>query len=143
MSNISWYESSINLAKVRTYASNIEENPCFQILRRSLEIVAKENGGTLTDSVTDFRGQVTACDLAVTIPAFPRGIGVKIDRNTGKVSFLYDQYGGYEQLARKITGEITQNYVSIALISAMKSLGYRMEEENGRQQETVRLVGSI
>lgn len=143
MSNISWYESLISLAKVRTYASNIEANPCFQILRRSLEIVARENGGTLTDCVTDFRGQTTACDLAVAIPAFPRGVGLRVDRNTGQVTFLYDQYGGYEQIARKITEEVTQNYVSIALISAMKSLGYKVEEETNRQQETVRLVGCI
>ncbi len=90
MSNISWYESSINMAKVRTYTSNIEANPCFQMLRRSLEIVAKDNGGKLVDSVTDFRGQATSCDLAITFPAFPRGIGVEVDRNTGRVSFLYD-----------------------------------------------------
>jgi len=143
MSNISWYESSINIAKVRTYSSNIEANPCFQMLRRSLEIVAKETGGKLFNSVTDSIGRATDCDLAVTFPTFTRGIGVKVDRNTGQVAFLYDQSGGYEQLAHKITGEITQNYVSIALISAMKSLGYKVEEENDEQRETVRLVGSI
>jgi hypothetical protein len=143
MSNISWYESSINMAKVKTYSSNIEAHPCFRMLRRSMEIVAKEKGGRLANSITDSRGQTTACDLAITFPAFPRGIGVKIDRNTGQVAFLCDNYGGYEQLASRITGEVTRNYVSIALISAMRSLGYKVEEVRSKQTETVRLVGNV
>lgn len=143
MSNISWYESSINMAKVRTYSSNIEAHPCFQMLRRSMEIVAKEKGGRLTNTITDSRGQTTACDLAITFPAFTRGVGVKIDRITGQVAFLYDSYGGYEQLASGTTGEVTRNYVSIALISAMRSLGYRVEEVRSKRTETVRLVGCV
>lgn len=143
MSEIGWYKSRIRLAKVRAYASNIEANPSFQILKRSLGIVAQEHDGTITDQVTDAAGRKTTCDLAIKTQRFPRGVGIEINDKTGEVTFLYDQYGGQEQLASEISEEITQNYVSIGLIRAMKSLGYTVEEETPEQQATVALVGRI
>ena len=143
MSEIGWYKSLIRLVKIRAYSSNIEANPSSQLLKRSLEIVAQERGGTLINHVADSLGRKTACDLAVTTADFSRGVGIKIDKNTGEVTFLYDQYGGYEQTARKITEEITQNYVAIALIRAMKSMGYTVKEEASKQRETVVLVGRV
>lgn len=143
MSEIGWYESMIRLAKIRAYSSNIEANPSFQLLKRSLETVAQEHGGALTNYVTDSLDRKTLCDLAIATADFSRGVGIKIDKNTGEVTFLYDQYGGYEQTARKITEEITQNYVAIALIRAMKSLGYKVEEQLSKDRETVVLVGSV
>jgi len=143
MSEIGWYKSIIRLAKLRAYSSNVEANPSFQLLKRSLEILAQEHDGTLTNYVTDSLGRRTACDLAITTADFSRGVGIKIDKNTGEVTFLYDQYGGYGQAARKITEEITQNYVAIALIRAMKSLGYDVEEERSKERATVVLVGRV
>ena len=143
ISEIGWYKSVLRLAGVRTFASNIEANPSFQILKRALEMIAQKHGGTLVDQVIDFSGQRTKCDLAVSTPEFSRGVGIRVDRNTGSVTFLYDQYGGYEQVARNITEEITQNYVAIALIRAMKSLGYKVEEEISKEREGVVLVGRI
>jgi hypothetical protein len=143
MSEIGWYKSLIRLAKVKAYSSNIEANPSFQLLKRSLEIVAQEHSGTLTNYVIDSLGRKTTCDLAITTADFSRGVGINIDKNTGEVTFLYDQYGGYGQLARKITEEITQNYVAIALIRGMKALGYKVKEEVSKQRETVVLVGRV
>lgn len=141
MSEIGWYKSKIKLANMNAYASNIEANSSFQMLKRSLELVAKEHGGMVTKFVMDSYGRKTLCDLAIKTPEFQRGIGLKINRHTGEVTFLYDHYGGYMDTIRKITGEITQNYVALALIKAMKSLGYEVEEEAGKQKETVVLIG--
>jgi len=128
---------------LKEYISNIEASPSFEILKRSLEIVADELGGELTNYVMDSSGRKTRCDLAIATPAFPRGVGIKIDKVTGEVMFLYDKYGGYEDIVRKITDEITQNYVAIALIRTMKSLGYHVEEEANKERETVVLVGRL
>ncbi len=106
-------------------------------------MISQTHGGTLTKYVTDSYARKTTCDLAIKTPKFPRGVGIKINDNTGEVKFLHDQYGGYAQIARKITEEITQNYVTIALIRAMKSLGYKVEEEASKQRATVVLVGRI
>jgi hypothetical protein len=81
--------------------------------------------------------------LAIVTPAFSRGVGIKIDRGTGEVTFLYDKYGGYDDIVGKITEETTQNYVAIALIRTMKSLGYHVEEKASKERETVVLVGRV
>jgi hypothetical protein len=142
LSEIGLYKSRIRL-NLKEYTSNIEASPSFEILERSLEMVADEHGGRLTNYVMDSLGRKTHCDLAIVTPAFSRGVGVKIDRRTGKVMFLYDKYGGYDDIVRKITDEITQNYVAIALIRTMKSLGYHVEEEANKERETVVLVGRV
>lgn len=140
MSEIGYYKSRIRL---KVYASNIESNPSFEILKKSLEMVADEHRGMLRNYVMDSMGRKTICDMALVTPDFSRGVGLRIDRNTGEVTFLYDAYGGYRDIARKITEEITQNYVAIALIRSMKSLGYSVEEKTSKERETVVLVGRI
>ena len=128
---------------MKSYASNIEASPSFQILTRSLEIVVDEFGGSLTNYVVDYMGRKTFCDFAIITPNFSRGVGVKIDRKTGEVTFLYDAYGGYSDVARKITDMITQNYIAISMIRAMKSLGYNVVEETSKERETIVLVGRV
>jgi hypothetical protein len=142
LSEIGLFKSRIRL-NLKEYISNIEASPSFEILKRSLEIVADELGGELTNYVMDSYGRKTQCDLAIVTPAFPRGVGIKIDKVTGEVTFLYDNYGGYDDIVRKITDEITQNYVAIALIRTMKSLGYQVEEETNEKLKTLVLVGRL
>lgn len=142
MSEIGLYKSRIRLA-LKSYASNIEASPSFEILKKSLEIVAEEYGGTLTNYVVDSIGRKAFCDFAIVTPSFSRGVGIKIDRRTGRVTFLYDAYGGYGNVAQKITDAITQNYVAIAMIRAMKSLGYNVAEGTSEKRETIVLVGRV
>lgn len=106
-------------------------------------MVVDECGGTLTNYVVDSMGRKTFCDFAIITSNFSRGVGIKIDRKTGEVKFLYDAYGGYSDVARKITDMITQNYTAIALIRTMKSLGYNVVEETRRERETIVLVGQV
>jgi hypothetical protein len=69
-------------------------------------------------------------------------VGIKADRQTGVVNFVYDPYGGYESIAQDIADEITQCYTTIALIRAMRSLGYEVKEEAPEhRQKSVMLVG--
>jgi hypothetical protein len=143
MSEVGWYKSRIRVAGAETYGSNIEENPSFEILRRAMETVAREHGGALADSISDYYGNKTPCDLAVTTSGFGRGVGVKVDRRSGAVTFVYDPYGGYKDVARGIAEEITQNYVSIGLIRAMKALGYQVQEEPSRKTKTIVLTGVL
>ena len=143
MSEVGWYRTRIRIPRVQAYASNIEESPPFEILRRAVEVAAEGRQGTLSGSVTDAGGRETSCDIAITTPDFPRGVGINIDRSSGAVAFLYDPSGGYRDVAKAITDEITQNYVSVGLIRAMKSLGYRVREESGTGAKAVVLVGEM
>lgn len=143
MSEVGWYRSQVRIPSVEAYASNLEQNPSFEILRRAMEIVAREHGGRVSDTVDDSYGRNTACDLAVSTPEFPRGVGVKVDRRTGQATFLYDLSGGQRQVAQGIADDITQNYVAICFIRAMKSLGYEVKEEpaKGSRAKAVILTG--
>jgi len=141
MSEIGWYKSRIRLAKVSAYASNIEANPSYIIMKRSFEMASQDHGGVLTDFVVDSSGRKTNCDLALKAPNFPHGVGLRINSGSGEVEFLYEQYGEHTSEARNVTEEITQNYVSIALIRAMKALGYAVEEDASSSKETVVIVG--
>jgi len=143
MSQVGVYRSQIRIiAGVKTYASNIEASPAFQIMQKAMEVVSQQHNGTLSRTVTDYYGRQTECDFAVITQEVPRGVGIKIDRQTGAVNFVFDPYGGYQATAQAITDEITQSYTAIALIRAMKSLGYKVEEEvPQRGQKSVMLVG--
>jgi len=155
MSRIGWYKSRIRIANVstaypktrqqtmRSHASNIEANPAFQILKRSVEIVAKENHGSLTNFVVDQYGSKKKCRLAVKTAKFKRGVGISIDSKTGKVNFLYDSYGGYDETAKRITEQVTQNYVAISLIRVMKSMGYNVVEQKSKSPSSVILEGQL
>lgn len=129
MSEIGQYKAQVRLSKVEAYASNIEQNPSFEILRRAMQTVVQERGGRLGSSVVDAQGRGTKCDLAVEASDFPRGVGVRVDRHTGEVAFLYDIIGAQGEVARAICNEVTQHYVAICLIRAMKSVGYVVTEE--------------
>lgn len=133
-SRIGWYKSKI---RMRSHASNIEANPAFQILKRSVEIVANENNGSLIDFVVGQNGTKKKCKLAVKTAKFKRGVGISINPKTGKVNFLYDSYGGYGKTAKQITEQITQNYVAISLIRAMKSLGYNVMEKKSESRSVI------
>lgn len=144
MSEVGWYETKLRIvAGTREYASRIEESPSFQILQRAVEMVAERYNGTITQAVKDYFGNETQCNLAIVVPNFERGIGIKIERANGAVSFAYDPYGGYDEIAQELADAITQNYTAIALIRAMKSLGYKVREEPAGtgQKENVVLIG--
>lgn len=144
MSEVGWYETKLRIvAGTREYASRIEESPSFQILQRAVEMVSELYHGTMTQGVKDYFGNETQCNLAITVPGFERGIGIKIDRANGAVSFVYDPYGGYDEIAQELSDAITQNYAAIALIRAMKSLGYKVREEPAKagQRRNVALIG--
>lgn len=140
MSEVGWYKSAI---RVSAHPSSIEASPCFEILRQSLELVARERGGRLSNHVTDALGRRTACDIAVVMSDLTHGVGVNVDRKSGRVSFLYDASGGYDARARAVTEEITQNYVGIALARTMRSLGYTVEEQPSERPGSIVLVGRM
>lgn len=144
MSEVGWYETKLRIvAGTREYASRIEESPSFQILNRALEMVAEQYNGKMVQAVKDYFGNETQCDLAVVVPNFERGVGIKVDRLNGAVRFIYDPYGGYDKIAQDIADALIQNYTAIALIRAMKSLGYKVREESAKagQRGNVALIG--
>ena len=69
------------------------------------------------------------CDWSLAGPIFERGLGIKVDRDTGDVTFICDSYGGYERLAGQIKEKVVQNYIALCVTRALASLNYEVEME--------------
>lgn len=139
MSEVGWYTAKLKFG-VKEHIHFKESIP-FEILKRSFEECINKHGGHLTDYVKNFYGEKTNCDLAAISPEFPYGIGVKIDPESGKVIFLYDEYAIGVDTGKKLSKEILQNCVAISLIKAMKSLGYYVEVEE--EDSNIVLTGKL
>lgn len=114
----------------------LEDDPAWPILQEAVQAVAEARRGRVSDRVTDVFGRVTRCDLALSLPDFRPGIGMRIDRQTGTVSFLYDAYGKSPEFLEAITSEILQNFAAIAVTRALRSLNYEVDvEEQGHGLE--------
>lgn len=150
MSEIAEYSTTIKIppsvAKRVSIDSNIlDKDPRIEILKRALEIVAHEHGGTLTKDVKDCDGKRIDCFIGISLDDLPLGIGVNVD-GEGRVHFIYDSYGDKRNLGKRICDEISQNYNIIALRLALMEMDYQVsieEKKIGPYQKRVLVLGRI
>lgn len=146
MSHVALYETQIRLA-LSGGSENLAADPGWQTLQDAVDVVAKEHGGQVTDSVTDTEGRRTRCDVALSVPEFRRGVGVRVNRGTGEVSFVYDTWGGYERTAQAICAEILQNYTALAVSRALAEMHYQVDvqtvADEGRLGKKVLVRGEL
>jgi hypothetical protein len=141
------------LSHISTYRANIQVNPIkegkkdatWDMLAEAIGAVADEHGGRVGDTVTDFFGRRTEVDFALHTPEFPNGLGVNVDRKTGEVEFVYDEYGRYRRVISSLCDEITQNYTALAVSNALQSMNYNVqydeqEERLGERRVVIRGV---
>jgi len=128
VSHVSSYKTEIRLQGIAE-GKPAEEDPGWEILAQAVETVAEELDGRVETSIQDYFGRRAGCDFAVTCPRFPRGVGVRVSRDTGRVSYLFDDYGGYERAASEICDAITQAFVSLAVSRALETMNYEVEVE--------------
>jgi hypothetical protein len=149
MSEVAQYTTVIqipSLARRVSIDSNIlDTDPRVELLKRALEIVIEEHGGTLSKNIMDCDGKQIPCLMGIRLNDFSQGIGVSVDTK-GKVNFVYDSFGDRQGLGRKICDEISQNYNAIALRMALSEMDYqvRIEEKRvGSYQKRVLVTGRI
>lgn len=149
MSEVARYQTVIqipSLAKRVSVGSNLlDADPRSELLRRALEIVLEEHGGTLSRDIRDCNGKQVPCLMGIKPANFPQGIGLNVDGN-GKVVFVYDSHDDSQGLGRKICDEISQNYNTIALRMALSEMDYLVEieeERTGPYRKKVLLTGRI
>lgn len=135
MSHVSSYGTEIVFREVANGGS-LEDDPAWEILQEAVRAVAEAHGGRVGHAVTDVFGRQVRCDLALVVPEFRPGIGIRIDRRTGELTFLYDAYGKSPQMLQNLTTEVVQNYTSIAVARALREMHYEVDvEENGAGSE--------
>lgn len=98
-------------------------------LRAVLEAVAgRYEGGEIKDYFLDYYSRQQPCALALYVQGLSRGLGIRIDQETGAVSFIGDSWG-VRDLYAKLQLQITQTYVARAVALAMQKLGWATEAE--------------
>lgn len=151
MSRLAYYETSIVIPPrpeprpvLRQGALNIQESPCFELLRRALAKVAQDHGGTVLYGANAFyldcRGQKHPCLIALHTADFPRGIGLHVNPQ-GRLVFVYDAAEEGEtagkflvrpEVAQNICDEIAKHYVTMAVMRAQAKLGFRVSVQPAR-----------
>lgn len=126
LSIISSYSTRIRVAPRAARGSGSKTDPTWQMLHEAVIAAAAQLGGEVRSEVLDYNGATRACDFAVVGPGFPRGVGVSVSPG-GEVRFMYDDYGGYKHQAKAICDLITQNYTTMAVSRALRSLNYEVE----------------
>lgn len=110
----------------------MEDDPGWDIMAEAVAATAEEFNLDVTRSIRDYYGRSILCDWALLGPALERGIGIKVDRATGEVSFVADTYGGFERIAGEIKERIIQNYSAICVAKALRELNYSVEIDEVR-----------
>jgi hypothetical protein len=139
VSHVSSYATSIVFQHVAAGGA-LTEDPAWEILKDAVQAVAEARGGRVGDRVADVFGRSTRCDVALTLPDFRPGVGVRVDRRTGAVSFVYDAYGKPAEFFDSLTSEIVQNFTAIAVTRALRALNYQVELEEQGQGSGRRVV---
>ncbi|MCL6449910.1 MAG: hypothetical protein K6T75_01255 [Acetobacteraceae bacterium] len=128
MSQITSYSAEIVLEHVAE-GRPLEDDPGWRLLREAVEATAQEYRGRVGATIVDYFGRVRPCDISLITAAFPRGLGVVVDRATGRVAFLYDDYGGYGDVVRRQINRVTQNFLSLAVAHALRAMNYQVDVE--------------
>ncbi len=130
MSHISTFATELQLNPIAS-VSEKHTDSSYQLFREALEVVAEEYGGKVDHSITDYFGRQRRCTFALITPPFPAGIGVDVDPKTGRVSFVYDDYGVSEDLIENLKSRVVQTFTSMAVGRALMDMNYEVEYEEG------------
>jgi hypothetical protein len=135
VSHVSAYQTTVVFSHVRD-GGELRDDPAWEVLQEAVAACAEAHGGRVGSSVADVFGRSVPCDLALVVPEFRAGIGMRVDRATGEMRFLYDAYGQRPETLAALTDEILQNFTSIAVARALRSLHYQVDmEEHGEGPE--------
>jgi hypothetical protein len=117
------------------------KHPDLALLTQAVKLVAQQHsGGRIADHYLTFaRSRRTDAQLALFTSELDRGMGLKIKKTTGELTFIGD-YWAHEELAAQIQQQILQTYVSLATMQALAAMGYQASAVEGEQGQLV-LVG--
>ncbi|MFP4201126.1 MAG: hypothetical protein ACLFS8_06935 [Clostridia bacterium] len=128
MSHIATYSTELALNPVAN-RSEAESDHSYQLFEEALEVVAEEYNGRVDTSVADYFGRKRECAFSLITPPFPAGIGVDVEPETGRVSFVYDSYGVSEDVIDTLRNRIVQTFTSLAISRALSDMNYEVEYE--------------
>lgn len=132
--------SGDDMSHISTYTTNLQLNPVkgqraaetersWRLFREALNAVAEEHGGYVSDAITNYYGHQRKCTFSLIVPQFRYGLGVDVEKETGKVSFVYDSYGIKEEVIENLKERVIQTFTTLAVSEALQDLNYDVEYE--------------
>ncbi len=137
MSHISTYSTDLQLNPVKGERA-AKNDTSWQLFREALESVAEEHGGYVDEKISNYFGHERECTFALRVPQFQYGLGIDVDENTGRVSFLYDSYGVRDEIIETLKDDVKQTFTTLAVSQALNDLNYSVEFEEQVDDETER-----
>ncbi len=137
MSQVAWFRVKLALP---IGTASPAAHKAEALLKRAVEIVAREHRGTIGKHLVSLGGRRADCFASIEAPDIPGGVGIVVNRTGGQVELLFDARQVTTGLSQKIHDEIVQDYVALAVAACMKDLGYRVTEEPS-EASVVRLLG--
>ena len=97
------------------------------LMKSAFDIVAKQKGGKVTDSITNYIGHDRQkVDIALEYPGMERGVGMRFDAN-GVPSFYGDPWGKEDEW-NEITNQISKSYKTLGIMNAAKRRGFTIDQ---------------
>lgn len=115
------------------------KNPNTALLKRAVELVAKELGGEVVSQVRDYYGRSMDVVAGVVSDTFFRGVGVRVNER-GEVEVVGDFYG--VPIAQRVRFQelLVQNYAALSIQTALAQLGYHVQAQKVQGRIFVRGV---
>lgn len=140
MSHISTYTTDLQLNPVKGERA-AKNDASWQLFREALEAVAEEHDGYVDDKISNYFGHERKCTFSLRVPQFQYGLGIDVDEDTGRVSFLYDSYGVRDDIIENLKDEVKQTFTTLAVSQALNDLNYSVEyEEQVDEKEKKRIL---
>jgi hypothetical protein len=115
-------------------------NPSVQLLKKAIEIIAKEVNGEIVNSVRDYYGNVRDdIVLGIKNDVFFRGIGVKVNEK-GEVEIVGDFYCISQGEVERFKQLLVQNYTTLAIQQSLVQMGYQIQTQKVQDKIYVRGV---
>jgi len=104
------------------------KNPNVQLLKQTIEEIAKELGAEVVDTIRDYYGNTLSVLIGIRSSIFHRGLGIIVN-NKGEVEIVGDFYKIPTSEVEKFKQLLTQYYTTYALTSSLAQLGYSVQTQ--------------
>jgi hypothetical protein len=115
------------------------KNPNMTLLKRAVELIARELGGQVVGQVRDYYGRMMDVVAGLTNSDFRRGVGVRINER-GEVEVVGDFWGVSKSAVERFQQLLVQNYAALAMQAALAQLGYQVQVSKVQEKVYVRGV---
>jgi hypothetical protein len=115
------------------------KNPNVNLLKKAVEMIAKELGGQTVTQIYDYYGRAMDVTVGLVSANFRRGVGVKVNER-GEVEIVGDFWGVSRSAVEKFQQLLVQNYASLAMQTALAQLGYQIQAQKVQNKVYIRGV---